>query len=89
MIKQTIMGNTNTIGETSGIIELSRSIYWVGAIDWNGRDFHGFTKPGGTTYNSYLVVGEKTALIDTIKAPFAGDMLRSISQIINPSKLTI
>ena len=39
----------NTKGETSEIIELSRSVYWVGAINCNGRDFHGFTTPGGTT----------------------------------------
>ena len=45
--------------ETDGAIELSSGVYWVGAIDWNGRDFHGFTTPGGTTYNSYLIVGEK------------------------------
>jgi len=73
--------------ETGGVVELSSGVYWVGAIDWNGRDFHGFTTPGGTTYNSYLVVGEKTALIDTVKSPFSGEMLRRISQIIDPSKL--
>ena len=74
-------------GEKGGAVELSRGVYWVGAIDWNGRDFHGFTTPGGTTYNSYLVVGDKTALIDTVKAPFAGEMLRRISKIVDPSKL--
>jgi flavorubredoxin len=73
--------------ETGGVVELSSGVYWVGAIDWNGRDFHGFTTPGGTTYNSYLVIGEKTALIDTVKAPFAGEMLRRIGQLIDPSKL--
>lgn len=75
------------IEKTDGAVELARGVYWVGAIDWNGRDFHGFTTPGGTTYNSYLVVGEKTALIDTVKAPFAGEMLRRITRIIDPSKL--
>jgi flavorubredoxin len=70
-----------------GTVELSRGVYWTGAIDWNGRDFHGFTTPCGTSYNSYLVAGEKTALIDTVKAPFAGEMLRRITRIIDPSKL--
>lgn len=73
--------------EAGRAAELSSGVYWVGAIDWNGRDFHGFTTPGGTTYNSYLVVGEKIALIDTVKSPFAGEMLRRISKIIEPSKL--
>jgi flavorubredoxin len=80
-------GLMSTEGEKGGAVELSRGVYWVGAIDWNGRDFHGFTTPGGTTYNSYLVVGDKTALIDTVKAPFAGEMLRRISKIVDPSKL--
>ena len=74
-------------GETGGTVELANGVYWVGAIDWNGRDFHGFTTPGGTTYNSYLVVGEKTALIDTVKASFSGEMINRISQIIDVSKL--
>ncbi|WP_440947253.1 FprA family A-type flavoprotein [Methanosarcina sp. T3] len=75
------------VEKTDGAVELAKGVYWVGAIDWNGRDFHGFTTPGGTTYNSYLIVGEKTALIDTVKAPFAGEMLRRITRIIDPSKL--
>jgi flavorubredoxin len=41
----------------------------------------------GTTYNSYLILGEKTALIDTVKASFSKEMLNKISQIINPSDL--
>ena len=74
--------------EIGGTIELSSGVYWVGAVDWNGRDFHGFTTPGGTTYNSYLVTGEeKTALIDTVKAPFAAKMLKRISKLVDPSKL--
>jgi flavorubredoxin len=73
--------------KTGGTVELASGVYWVGAIDWNGRDFHGFSTPGGTSYNSYLVAGEKTALIDTVKAPFAGEVLRRITRIIDPSKL--
>jgi flavorubredoxin len=82
------MGNEGKANEEKNTaLELAKGVYWVGAIDWNGRDFHGFTTPGGTTYNSYLVVGEKTALIDTVKAPFAEDMLKRIGQIIDPAKL--
>jgi len=35
-------------------IEIAKGIYWVGAIDWNIRDFHGYSTYQGTTYNSYL-----------------------------------
>jgi flavorubredoxin len=43
-------------GET---LALARGVYWVGVIDWNLRDFHGYVTPGGTTYNAYLIVDEK------------------------------
>lgn len=67
--------------------ELSKGIYWVGVVDWNLRDFHGYETPKGGTYNAYLVVDEKIALIDTVKAPFAGEMLKRIEQIVDPSKI--
>ncbi|MCL0061556.1 FprA family A-type flavoprotein [Thermodesulfovibrionales bacterium] len=39
---------------------------------------------GGTTYNAYLIVDEKIALIDTVKAPFYSEMLWRIKEIIDP-----
>ncbi|MGB9928306.1 MAG: FprA family A-type flavoprotein [Methanosarcina sp.] len=72
--------------DSGGAIKISRGVYWVGAIDSNGREFQGVTAEG-TTYNSYLVIGEKTALIDTVKTSFSEEMLERISQIIEPSKL--
>lgn len=70
-----------------GIVELAKGIYWVGAIDWNIRNFHGYTTPHGTTYNAYLVVDEKVALIDTVKAPFAKEMLDNIAEVIDLKKI--
>ena len=52
------------------MIEVSKGLYWVGAIDWEIRDFHGYATPKGTTYNAYLIVDEKIALVDTVKEPF-------------------
>ena len=40
-------------------VELKKGIYWVGAIDWNVRDFHGYSTPFGTSYNAYLILDEK------------------------------
>jgi flavorubredoxin len=68
-------------------VELKKGIYWVGAIDWNVRDFHGYSTPFGTTYNTYLILDEKNALVDTVKAPFYSEMLGHISEIIDPSKI--
>lgn len=70
-------------------MELKKGVYWVGAIDWNIRDFHGYSTPFGTTYNAYLIVDEKNVLVDTVKAPFYLEMLGRISEIIDPSKIDV
>ena len=31
--------------------EIKKDVFWVGAIDWNVRDFHGYSTYQGTTYN--------------------------------------
>jgi flavorubredoxin len=67
--------------------ELAKSVHWVGAVDWNVREFHGYTTSRGTTYNSYLVKSEKTALIDTVKAGFSQEMFSKIESIMDPSKI--
>ena len=70
-------------------VELKKGIYWVGAIDWNIRDFHGYSTSYGTTYNAYLILDEKNVLVDTVKAPFYLEMLGRISEIIDPSKIDV
>ncbi len=65
-----------------GAVTLAEGVYWVGAIDWNIRNFHGYSTRLGTTYNAYLVADEKVALIDTVKAPFYEEMLSRISEIV-------
>jgi flavorubredoxin len=68
-------------------VEMKKGIYWVGGIDWNLRDFHGYVTGRGATYNSYLIIDEKVTLIDTVKTPFYEEMLSRIKQIIDPSKI--
>jgi flavorubredoxin len=68
-------------------IELKPGIDWVGAIDWNVRDFHGYSTHRGTTYNAYLVRAEKIALIDTVKAPFCEELWGRIEKIVDPRKI--
>ena len=62
--------------------ELAEGVYWVGAIDWNIRNFHGYSTHVGTTYNAYLVVDEKVALIDTVKAPFYRELKARVEQLV-------
>ena len=68
-------------------IEIAKGIYSVGALDWNIRDFHGYSTDYGTTYNAFLIVDEKIALIDTVKRPFFNTLLSNISEIVDPSKI--
>ena len=70
-------------------VRLAEGIFWVGAVDWNARNFHGYTYTThrGTTYNAYLILDEKNTLIDTVYGPFAGEMLGRIRQVIDPSRI--
>ncbi len=45
--------------------KIADGVYWVGSLDWDLRTYHGYTLDG-TSYNCYLVFGEKTALIDNV-----------------------
>jgi len=69
-------------------VEVLENVYWVGAIDWNVRYFHGFTYSThrGTTYNAYIIIDKKIALVDSVYGPFANEMMERIREIIDPSK---
>jgi flavorubredoxin len=68
-------------------VRISEHVFWVGAIDWELRDFHGYTTPRGSSYNAFLVLGEKIILIDTVKAPFKEELLARIASVIDPTKI--
>lgn len=68
-------------------LRMAENIYWVGAIDFDIREFHGYKTPYGTTYNAYLIIDEKITLIDSVKSNFSNEMIKNISEIIDPSKI--
>ena len=70
-------------------VKISEKVYWVGAIDWNIRDFHGYSTHQGTTYNAYLILGEKPTLIDMVKKEFYDEMMQRIQSVIDPAKIEI
>lgn len=67
--------------------ELKPDIYWVGAIDWAVRDFHGYVTSNGTTYNNYLILDEQITLLDTVKHDFSDVTIRNIRSLVDPSKI--
>ncbi|MCU0652061.1 MAG: flavodoxin domain-containing protein [Candidatus Omnitrophica bacterium] len=69
--------------------EIKKGIYWVGAVDWNIRNFHGhtYTTNRGTTYNSYLIADDKITLVDAVYAPFANELIEKIKEIVPVEKI--
>jgi flavorubredoxin len=66
-------------------VEICKDVHWVGAVDWECRNFHGYmTAPTGTTYNAFLIKDEKTALFDSVKASFGGQMLCRVAHLVKP-----
>ena len=39
--------------------QVSANVWWVGAVDWNVRNFHGYLTGRGSTYNAYLIIDDK------------------------------
>ncbi len=67
--------------------ELAKGVHWVGAVDWDIRDFHGYSTYKGTTYNAFLVVDKKITLFDTVKHSHKEELLRNIKKIVDPEKI--
>lgn len=68
-------------------LRVSEHVYWVGAIDWALREFHGYATERGSTYNAYLILADKVTLVDTVKASFKDEMLARIASVIDPGKI--
>lgn len=64
-------------------VEIKKDIYWAGALDPNLRVFDiVMYTPFGTSYNSYVVKGnKKTAIIETVKEKFFDDFIDELKSI--------
>lgn len=65
-------------------VKVTETVYWVGAVDWNVRNFHGYKTRTGTTYNAYLIMADKITLVDTVKQGFRDEMLTRIASVVAP-----
>jgi len=70
--------------------EIVPGVFSVGVVDWNMRNFHGHTyaTKRGTSYNSYLVVDDKIALVDTVYGPFSKELIENIRRIVPLDKIS-
>lgn len=66
-------------------IKITDSITWIGKIDWELQKFHGeeYSTFKGSSYNSYLVRDEKTAVIDSIYRPYAKEFVENLKKEID------
>lgn len=69
--------------------KVTDNVTWVGKIDWELRSFHGdeYSTHRGTSYNSYLIKGEKNVLIDTVWQPFAKEFVENLKKEIDLNKI--
>ena len=68
-------------------IKLKEGIYWVGEVDWELRNFHGYSTQRGSTYNAYLILDEKITLIDSVRPYLYDKMMQRLSSLINPADI--
>ncbi|MBP9920796.1 FprA family A-type flavoprotein [Proteiniclasticum ruminis] len=68
--------------------EISPNIYWVGGNDRRLEQFENlFPLTNGVSYNSYLILDEKTALIDTVDDAITDQYLENITHLMNGREL--
>ncbi len=69
-------------------VQIKPNVYWVGGIDWDLRNFHGYLTPRGSSYNAYLIVDEQITLVDTVKHYLFNQMLERIKSVVNPNDIS-
>ncbi len=65
--------------------KITDTVSWVGKIDWELKKFHGeeYSTHRGSSYNSYLIRDEKTALIDTVWLPYDKEFVNDLKKEID------
>ena len=72
----------------SNTYEISPNIYWVGGNDRRIERFENmFPLPNGVAYNSYLMIDEKTALLDTVDSAISAEYMENITHVLNGRQL--
>jgi flavorubredoxin len=75
------------MGRAFEAIKVSEHVYWVGAVDWDIRDFHGYSTLRGSTYNAYLIVADDVILIDTVKRHYKDELLARVASVTDPKNI--
>lgn len=69
-------------------VEIAPKTTAIRCLDWDRERFDvEFALRNGTTYNSFLIAGEKTALVDTSHRKFEELYLEIVTGLIEPNKI--
>lgn len=64
-------------------MEISKNVKYVGVNDHQVDLFEGqYQVPNGMAYNSYIILDEKTAVMDTVDGDFSEEWLQNIEQVL-------
>ena len=68
---------------------VKNNVYWVGKTDWELESFHGadYTINHGSSQNAYLIMEEKTVLVDTVWMPHATEFVKNLESEIDLNKI--
>ena len=71
-----------------GVKKLKENVYSVGVLNPGMRVFDIIMEAGyGTSYNAYLITGEKNVLIDTVLESFFDEYLENIQSVVDISRI--
>ncbi len=69
-------------------VEIKPGVYWVGVDDRETKLFESlWSLPHGMSYNSYLILGERKVLVDTVKAEYAEELIENINSVVDVKEL--
>lgn len=69
-------------------VKISDDFFWVGSVNFDCVDFHGYSRsPRGTTHNAYVLKDKKNVLFDTVKQEHMPDMVHYLKNTINPEDI--
>ncbi len=69
-------------------VEIKKDIYWIGAVDYDNRDFHGYSlSPRGSTYNAYMINDSKKVVVDTVAHHCTDTLLCRLAKICKPEEV--
>ena len=68
-------------------MKIGNDIYYVGVNDHQVDLFEGqYVVPNGMSYNSYVIMDEKIAVMDTVDANFKDEWLTNVAEVLNGAK---